>query len=200
MLNNQKGTTLLELMVAVAIFSILILMVTSIFKAVVDGQRSSLAAQNTQESMRFVMETMSKAIRQAQKGESYCQLPGGEAATNKVYNIDNTISTIAGVTRGSRILYFKNKYGNCFYYFLGNDNRLYMASSTPTIPAIEAFPITPDEVQVSELDFIVIDDAIGAFHSVQPQVTFKMKVEFIGKPEHKQTMYLQTTVSSRHYE
>jgi hypothetical protein len=75
-----------------------------------------------------------------------------------------------------------------------------MASSTPTISAIEAFPITPDEVQVSELDFDVVDDAIGAFHSVQPQVTFKMKVEFSGKPEHKQTMYLQTTVSSRHYE
>jgi prepilin-type N-terminal cleavage/methylation domain-containing protein len=200
MLNNQKGTTLIELMVSVAIFSVLILMITSIFKAVIDGQRSSLAAQNTQESMRFVMETMSKSIRQAQKGESYCQLSGGAVAVNKVYNTDGVIATVAGVSVGSEILYFKNKYGNCFYYFLGNDNRLYMASSTPTIPAIEVFPITPDEVQVSGLDFTIVDDAIGAFHSVQPRVTFKMKVEFVGRPEYKQTVYLQTTVSSRHYE
>jgi prepilin-type N-terminal cleavage/methylation domain-containing protein len=196
---NQKGTTLLELMVAVAIFSVLILMVTNIFKAVVDGQRSSLAAQNTQESMRFVMETMSKAIRQAQSlaNSTECRFPGGSAAVNKVYNIDST-HNLGGAN--SDILYFKNKGGDCIYYFTANDV-LYIASATPPVVGIpEIFPLTPDEIKVSELDFDVVDDAIGAFHSVQPRVTFKMKVEFIGKPEHKQTMYLQTTVSSRHYE
>jgi prepilin-type N-terminal cleavage/methylation domain-containing protein len=46
---DQRGVTLLELMVALAIFVTVITMATSIFQGVIAGQRSTIAAQNTQE-------------------------------------------------------------------------------------------------------------------------------------------------------
>src|SRR3989338_7515952 len=53
---NQKGTSLLELLVALSLFAMIILSATSIFKAVIDGQRNSISAQNVQESLRYALE------------------------------------------------------------------------------------------------------------------------------------------------
>ncbi|MCG2695682.1 prepilin-type N-terminal cleavage/methylation domain-containing protein, partial [Candidatus Parcubacteria bacterium] len=64
-IKNNAGVTLLELTVAVAIFSFAVLSATQIFKMVLEGQRSAIAAQSTQESMRYALEVMSKEIRMA---------------------------------------------------------------------------------------------------------------------------------------
>jgi prepilin-type N-terminal cleavage/methylation domain-containing protein len=185
MIKDYRGMTLLEMIVAVAIFTTTMLMATTIFKNVVEGQRSAIASQNIQESMRFVFEIMGKEIRTAQQSNHDCEF--ADSAINKVYNLDTT-------NPDSDTLYFKNKDDDCVYYYLLNDalmiNRGGIFGAT-----------TPDEVKVSNLKFIVVDDAIGAFHSVQPRVTMKMEVEMAGGKEmHKQPMVMQTTVSSRYYE
>ena len=201
---NNKGFTLIEMITAVTIFAVIMTSAVGIFRGVIEGQRNAIAAQNTQESMRYALEVMSKFIRQAQKGEHYCELTaeGGAPAVSSTYNIDNTIASINGVNTGSDVLYFKNKYGNCQYYFIDNNSTLYTASSTPSLGNTEIHQMTPDEIEVSDLEFSIFDYPIGAVpgDKVQPRVTLTMKVAMRGgKDMHKNEFIIQTTLSNRYY-
>lgn len=175
----ERGVSLIELVVSITLFSVLILSATQIFKMVIDGQRSSISAQNVQENMRYAMEKMSKEIRMAQISNKTCD----SAAINKVFNTADA----------GRELYFKNKNGECITYYLEN-NRLKIM-----VGAVTGF-ITPAKVEVSNLKFYIDDDLIAAFHSKQPYVTMAMDVKAIGQAIHEQRMKIQMTVSSRYYE
>jgi len=194
-IKNNQGVSLLELIVAIAIFIAMMLLVTGIFKSVVEGQRSAIAAQNTQESMRYAFEVMSKEIRNAKGtyGGSACDSSPVGVPTYKVYNTSET----GGADSGDE-LYFENKKGECVAYYIENDggiNRLKIWRDT------EEFFITPDEIEIASLEFTVTDDEKDTFHSVQPRVTITMEVEMAGgKAMHKQPMVMQTTISSRFYQ
>jgi len=177
-INNKEGLTLLELTVAVAIFSVMMLALTQIFNMVIRGQRNAIAAQNIQESMRYAMEVMSKEIRMAQKdvgGPGQCPLVGN----GDVYSIN---------AQGDK-LYLKNYQGKCVTYSL-NGTRLEIERN-----GISNF-ITPDEIKVSNLAFSIVDN-VGVDQSM---VTMKMDIEAVGKAMHKQSVTLQTTISARYYE
>ncbi|MDO8667517.1 MAG: hypothetical protein Q7K35_00255 [bacterium] len=177
-LRTEKGTSLLELLVAITLFTFMILVATQIFKMVIDGQRNAISAQNVQENMRYALEKMSKEIRMAQKSDTDC-LPG---ATNKVFNV-----TTDGI---NDTIYFKNKDGACVSYYLLDSRLGVTAGGVPDFA-------TPAKIKVSNLRFNAVDDGIG---DVQPYVTMSMDVEAIGLAIHKQKMKLQITVSSRYYE
>ena len=184
---NKKGVTLLEIIVSVAIFSVVMLSATEIFRMVIEGQRNAIASQNVQESMRYAFETMAKEIRTAIASNDDCESlfnpPAG--ATNKVFN---TTTNSEG-----DILYFKNKDGDCVAYYLEDETLKVIRESNIA-------STTPGKIKITNLDFKVTDDLIGAFHSLQPLVTMKMDIEAAGKEMHKQTMKMQTTISSRYYE
>jgi prepilin-type N-terminal cleavage/methylation domain-containing protein len=177
-LKNQKGITLLELIVAVGIFSVVILAATGIFQAAMEGQRSAIAAQNLQESMRYAFEVMSKEIRMAQKSTGGdC---GGGFGSGKIYKTKS----------GNDELNFKNYNGECVKYRLNGD-RLEIERNS-----IAGF-ITPDEIKVSNLKFSIVDN----IPAEQSKVTMKMDIETAGgKDMHKQRMTIQTSVSARYYE
>ncbi|MDD2730769.1 MAG: prepilin-type N-terminal cleavage/methylation domain-containing protein [Candidatus Portnoybacteria bacterium] len=64
--NNQKpltGFTLIELLTAVAVFLIVVLVITGIFSAAAKSQRKAFALQNVQETARYLLESMTKEIR-----------------------------------------------------------------------------------------------------------------------------------------
>ncbi len=174
---NKKGVTLLEMVVAVAIFSVAILSAMGIFNMAMDGQRSALAAQNLQESLRYSLEMMSKEIRMAQKA-SIGECPNG--AGGKVYETNIAADE----------LYFKNIKDKCVKYFL-NSNRLKVNRAGD-----EDF-LTPDEIKINKLSFHVIDDGVVL---EQSRVTILIEAEAVGKEMHKQKMNIQTTISSRYYE
>ena len=180
-LKSVKGVSLIELIVSVALFSVLILSATGIFKMVIDGQRSSISAQNVQENMRYAMEKMSKEIRMAQVSNQDC----GSGATNKVFNTAN----------GGEELYFKNQNGDCITYYLEN-NRLKVIAGADAATGF----VTPAKIEVSNLKFYVNDDLIGDSPSVQPYVVMVMDVRAIGQAIHEQKMKIQMTISSRAYE
>ena len=60
---KNRGITLIELIVATAIFATVMVIVTTITLSILDGQRNAFALQDTQESGRYILETMSKEIR-----------------------------------------------------------------------------------------------------------------------------------------
>jgi prepilin-type N-terminal cleavage/methylation domain-containing protein len=188
---NNKGVTLLEMVIAVSIFSVTIIASSQILIMVLKGQRNAVASGNLQESMRYAYEIMSKEIRNAQLMNSDCDGILGIAATKKVYN------TGAGGT----ILYFKNKNGECVAYslvVLSGVSRLFIERDDGAI--YKGGPITPNEIEVTNLSFDVVDDDIAAFHDIQPKVTMRMHIEVTGMGGQKLATDIQTTITSRHYE
>ena len=186
-IKNKFGTTLLEIMVTVSIFVILMLSAVEIFKAVINGQRNAIAAQNLQESIRYAMETIAKEIRSAKKVGAVCESLFGVLYVIPSYQVYNVFGY-------DDILYFENKDGVCVSYYLEN-NRLKIDHS-----GIADF-LTPDELKITNLKFVVADDLIGVSpRTIEPKVTLVMDVEAVGKEMHKQTMKIQTTISARYYE
>lgn len=180
---NQQGVSLLELIVAISLFTALMLSATGIFKMVVDGQRNAVSAQNVQENMRYALEKISKEIRMAKSGNADCL----SAAVNKVFNTASSSSE----------LYFKNKDGQCLAYYLEN-GRLKITVGTGA-GAVSGF-VTPGKITVNNLRFYAVDDLIGAIPSVQPYVAIMMDVKAVGQAMNEQNMKIQMTVSSRYYE
>lgn len=186
-IKNNKGYSLLEMIISVAIFSMVFVMITTIYFSLVDSQRSVVSTQNIQESMKFVFEVIGKEIRNAKKSENSCigTLIADEASPNKVYNTASSGS----------ILYFKNKDDECVIYSL-NNGRFEISRDGGS-----SMPVTPNDIYLENLTFQIWDDDIGAFHARQPSVTFKVDVESSGnKVIHKQKTTMQTTITSRYYE
>jgi prepilin-type N-terminal cleavage/methylation domain-containing protein len=181
--NNQKGVSLVELLVAMSVFTIMMLSATGIFQYIIEGQRSALAAQNTQESLRYVMEIFAKQIRSAER-----DLTG---VCNNVPDAD------VFATDGNELNF---KYVNsldeseCLKYYLNGETLMVdkydVASGIPYSAAV-----TPDKIRVTSLRFIAVDNALS-----QPRVTINLDAEAIGKQMHKQSLKLQTTISSRLYD
>ncbi len=203
---NNQGFSLIEMLVSVAIFTVVITISLSIFQSVNKSQSNAIAVQSVQESMRYVMEVMSKELRSAKHvysdsdgdgtGDTDDCLNGGvydnylvrfsNNEGRKVYNFMNS--------GGDLTLYFKNKNLDCVYYYIdATDNRLYINRAGTTLP------ITPDELKISDLQVEIDDNAIGEFHDRQAVVTVHMSVETLD-PNNKYKMNLQTSISSRHYE
>ena len=183
-LKNKSGTSLIEIMFAVSIFVILIGLTLSIFKSTVESQKSAVAAQDTQESMRFLFEIISKEIRSAQVMDDDCDISFGISSDKKIYYVNGGV------------LYLKNKDSECVAYYVdGNDDFVIERDN-----GIGALPVTPNDIKVTDLDFFVADNDIGVLPDakIQPRVTIKIEVE--ADSAHKQHTIMQTTVSSRRYE
>jgi len=62
-LANKRGYTLLELLVAMSMFTIVLVVVLGLFSMAIKSQRRVIAQQNVQENARFLLEFMAKEIR-----------------------------------------------------------------------------------------------------------------------------------------
>lgn len=177
---NNKGTTLLELVVSIAIFSSMVLAVASVFNNVNTGQREAIASQNIQESVRYFMEVASKEIRMA-KGDF-----AGTGCTAGV----KTFGTGGGNTE----LYFQNKDDECVIY-------KEVGGRIQVTRGADVLSVTSNDIVVSNLLFDVTDDAISTIRTLQPRVSISFEVESDSDIDmHKNTIYVQTTISSRRYE
>ncbi|PJA11021.1 hypothetical protein COX67_01980 [Candidatus Falkowbacteria bacterium CG_4_10_14_0_2_um_filter_36_22] len=190
-LKNSQGFTLIEMMVAVSIFSIVILAATGILNYVLKGQVASVASQNVQESMRYALEVMSKEIRTAPEVGSGCSFLFSPVKI--VYNISPGFE--------SDYLYFINKKNECILYNLDN-NRIMISrdlNKNNSLDANEFAYITPDAIEVTDLKFKVLDDAIDAFHTVQPLVVMSMDVKSKNTFVKDKKVRIETAISSRFY-
>ena len=138
--------------------------------------------------MKFVFELVSKEMRTAVKSDVDCPQPN---AIRKVFNVENATDT-------GHALYFKNKNNECVIYSVEDDGGVgrFRISRDG-----DSMFVTPNEINLENLTFNIWDDDIGAFHSRQPSITFRVDIESTkGKEIHKQKTRLQTTITSRYYE
>lgn len=178
---NKTAFSLIEVMVAVAIFSVIILSMTGIFKMVIDGQRRSIATQNVQESLKYFLEVINKEIRMAVKSsDDSCGVPVGQ-----VFKVQE------GTTND--VLYFKNYYGQCVIYSLkvsqpNSEGRFVISRGT------DFDYISPEQISVDALNFV-----LNSGTDLQALVTVNIKAHSLKAQNTDSEMIIQTSLSSRYY-
>jgi len=195
-IQNQKGYTLIELIVGISIFGVLMITVTSLFFNILKVQRSTLNFQDVDENMRFFMEILTKEIRFA-RGDyngSICSDKGfGNTGDYKIFNIN-------GSALNGNEIYFQNTDKDCVKYeVVDNVIKKTVSSSTADV-IIYSASTTPNNLIVDSLNFVINDNPVGAVSAKQAKVTFSIKI----RPDNVDatsghTNVLQTTVSSRYY-
>lgn len=193
-LKKQHGISLLELIVAIGIFVIVSLVASGIYINVVNSQRQSIGAQTTQESLRFAFELMSKELRTAQgefNGSSCAKIDGTITGYNKIFNNKNNDSQI-----DTTKLHFKNKDGDCVSYEKVADGVIDRIKIIRNDVVTYGY-ITPNELDIKSLQFIIKDQKANEIGAVQPSITMMVEAEMKNGP--KETIRMQTTISSRDY-
>jgi prepilin-type N-terminal cleavage/methylation domain-containing protein len=175
----RKAFSLIEVIISVALFSIIMLSATEIFKMVVDSQRSALATQNVQESLKYFLEVAGKEMRMAQKNKGIC--PGIS---------DDEIFVVTTTSAGD-VLKFKNYYNQCISYFLTSDGTNKRFSVTR---GVSTDYITPNKIAIDNLRFVV-----ASASSTQPTVTMNLRAHALGSTQYKSDMTIQTSITSRYY-
>jgi len=151
---------------------------------VIENQRRAIASQNTQESIRYLLEALSKELRLAKKDSV-----GDCAGMDKVYGGD-----------ASRLSFLKHDIVDnadiCISYYQQGDNLL--VDRKIGLTATTTASTLSSKIMVTDLKFIAVND--DPLLPSQPNVTVLLEVEAIGKDMHKVPLKIQTTISSRFYE
>ncbi len=194
---GQAGFTLIELLVAVSIFTFALLVATDLFQRITQSQRYTIAAINIEENMRYALEIISKEIRNAQSPVGSC-INGNPGDDDNTYSAlksnGNPVGSIYKGQGAGQGLAFRNKYGQCTYYYL--DNGRLMISRDGTV-----YPITPLNIKINNLSFYVIGPSNDpGYNNEKWTATIYLQAEVVQKANEKQSLDIQTTVTSRYYE
>jgi prepilin-type N-terminal cleavage/methylation domain-containing protein len=173
----SKGFTLPELLVSLFIFSLTILGAVSLLISAIGVQKRAGAQQELMDQASYLVEYMSRALRQAQKDLTGACLTTVGAGFN--YEI----------TQGGQGIKFINRLDQCQEFFL--DGQRIKERIAPQ----ESY-ITSDNLQVATLGFYI--SGAGQDDNLQPKATFA--IELKGKvlqAGFQPVTHIQTTVSQR---
>jgi prepilin-type N-terminal cleavage/methylation domain-containing protein len=189
---NKKGFTLVEMMVVLAIFSVATVVIIDIFMMAGKAQRRTLAIEKNQSDARYSMEAMSKEIKMDMIDYGWAGYAAG---------ITLPEDELALLDADNNSIIFKKSADNC------------PAGTTKCLTVsidggVTWASITSKGNNVEDLKFY-IDPAVDPFlmnagntydSDNQPRVTIVLATKGIGgRVEEQQTIYLETTVSSRIY-
>jgi len=164
-----RGFTLIELIVALAAFSLVVLSISGIFISVINSQRKILSIQNTQEAGRYLLESMTKEIR---------------------------MSTInSSSAEGVSTLYITNSKGEDVNYVFDNTNKRLLRQN-PILSPDQNQILSPDNIELTGSFYIT--KKTSAPEAPKVTIVMKLKAKGV-KPEQQAVVDLQTTVSARGY-
>lgn len=176
-INNQKGISLIELVVAVSIFSLVVITASGIFINAIKTQKVILAKQNIAENLRYASEFMVKELRMAQ--------PVNPA--NLTFLKSAGVQLNSSNSPSSSIQFFNYNADFVTYSLVGN--KIMRNSGTGDEP------ISSDEVKIIGLSFILNDWNLAV--GPAPYITIIIIAESMGGTGG--AMELQTGVSPRIY-
>jgi len=177
--HSNSGNTLIEVIVSTALFVMIMLSVTQIFKMMLDYQRQAIATQNVQENLKYFFEVISKEMRTAKRAGGGCaHLPA-----NVRFALD--------VNPYGDVLYLKNYHNQCVTYSLAEDNGVVRFRVQR---GGVADYLSPAKIEISDLHFIVSEES-----DEQAFITVNMGAHSVGREADYSQMYLQTSITSRYY-
>lgn len=180
---KNKGYTLIEVIAAVAIFSLILSSLAGFFIGAIKSQRSNLASQELVDNISFSLEYMSRFLRMAKKDDI-----GG---VNCLAGIKVNYET----TRLGQGIKFRNYKNECQEFFL-EDGRLREWKEAGGVIS-ENF-LTSDNIEI-ELFAFGSSNSWDQNDNEQPKVTLFIKARGLKgeSSELQPILEMQTTVSQR---
>ncbi len=193
--NNQRGFSLMEMLVALGLFSMVMVSAPDIYLLASRSQRRALSMERAQSDARFAMEAITREIRGGSIDYGYY----AESAASPV----DDLALIA--SDGSELVFSRSTSTTA--------SACPDAESVPcllvSIDGSDPVSMTSRGISVSGLNFYVgpfddpfaFDESIGDYGSnVQPHVTVSMTLRSVGgRDDDQSTVHLQTTATSRTY-
>ena len=192
--SGHHAFTLLEMVIAIGIFTIATLILLQIFLTATKTQQKSNAVLKAQAEARYALEVISRQIRSGYIDYSHYGISLPDADSN---GISDPQTELALIDLSNNSLVFSHSNVDCP---AGSINCVKM-DFAGTIQ-----DLTGKGLEVQNLDFYISptsDPFVLDFNPAtgnQPKVTIVMTIQTVGtRPEQIATTYLQTTVSSRYY-
>jgi prepilin-type N-terminal cleavage/methylation domain-containing protein len=166
---KNKGFTLIEMLVAIAVFSILLVSIMNTFTRGFYYQKRIIEMQTVEREETYLMETISREIRMA-KGKP----------------------TVEGLN-GSSVLTFEDHEGTLATYCLAEADGTCSSSPTAKSFSIKGQAVSSSDVEIMGLRFSTSTN----FATSQPLVTITMQLR--SKKDPGASAVLQTSVAMRLY-
>jgi prepilin-type N-terminal cleavage/methylation domain-containing protein len=176
---KNKAFTLIEVLLAVTIFSLFIGASTGIFISSIGAQRKALAAQEVLDQTSYVMEYVSRALRMAKK-----DLTGNCITLKNNYQV---------VTNGIRFLNYNDK---CQEIFLEN-NQIKEKKSSDSTSANFGSPIDLTSFKLNVNSFNIGPSGWDQNDDFQPKTTLFLEIESNRISKSSPNVKIQTTISQR---
>lgn len=174
----KKGFTIPELLVAIALFGLITGAAVNLLVSAIDAQRRSLVGQNIVSQSSFIMEYMTRALRQATK--ELTDPPDGCLLAGRGYNYEETLTGDGGIR-------FINAQGACYEFYLeaGGIKEVIDDGSPENL--------TPDNFIVTQFSFELFGESQSDL--LQPRLTLVLAIESASAVQFG--LRLQTTISQR---
>ncbi|MFA6190362.1 MAG: type II secretion system protein [Candidatus Staskawiczbacteria bacterium] len=216
-IKNNKGFTLIEVIVVMGVFLFIVGAAISIFISVVQNQKKVLAEQQLINQISYVEEYMSKALRMAATDMS----PNGDCVPNGYIYLLTRPDTEENLFRGVRFL--NQSTGDCQEFFLdvsganGPVLKELKGSSGRKVPleneSANATEITSLNLEINEIKFSINGSGGSTFSNsascegpeqcgasnkdkIQPRLTIVFNIKVAGDSQQPDRI-IQSTVSQR---
>lgn len=193
---NNSGFTLVEMMVAIAVFSIVMVTAMSALLNVIDANNKAKSIKTAINNISFALEGISKDARM---GTEYACADGGDEPNGSCTGGGDIIKY-----RSPRVYDEITKENKFVYYRYNNaDKTIEECMDDPDIPfTCEAnsagyFPITSTEATLNDVRFYVLNDDSATPEVEQPRIIMIISGEAGTKDKVKTYFDLQTSISQR---
>jgi len=178
---KKGGFTLIEMLAAVMMFSLIIGAISGVFISSFRSQKSALSSQRLLDQTSYALEYMSRALRMATKQTA--DIPA--CLSQSGLNYEN----IPGVSGLKFINHLEDD--DCQEFFLEN-KQLKQKKNNLT----ETVELTSSKLEITSLNFLLQGESQD--DDLQPRVTIFLAVKGKGqKPEEQPELKIQTTISQR---
>ena len=194
MMGEQKGFTLIELVVAIAIFVLIIGSAMGIFVSAVRSQRKFLVIQKLLDETSYTVEYISRFLRMAKRAKT-----GGCISSGSNYIFSDTFFYVR----------FLDYHGKCHQFGWFEDSALekiaeWVSLDETAEPSFGDPPTSPDNYLTSnkytlepssKINFILAGETVD--DNLQPRVTISFKISTGDDSDSSPSILLQTTISQR---
>lgn len=201
---KNSGFTLLEMLVVVAIFSMIVLVISSILNSVFNSSKTIMAKERLQSDSNSIIEIISKDIRLYQPNYKFYKEPPLPLTP---YDLTGPVDRLVLVNKDGDVITYRKSSGevnNCG----GRSPDVCLVMQTGDDPGnpVELANITPTNVDLVDIKFY-IEPAENPFDldptgrsNKQPLVTIILKTEADAGRGKKVDNIIQTSISSRFYQ
>lgn len=179
---NNQGFTLLELLVAVAIFSVVMTVASGVLSNILQSQERVLAEQLALNNTSYALEYMGRSLRMAKKDAD------GQCLDEYLENFNDKCNYAVS---GDSSIRFLNHDKECVEYFLKGNQVKKKKSDNETDSFGGAQAFTSNDLTISKLNFEIKGECQD--DNLQPTVTIFMNVETSEETDFK----IQTTITQR---